>query len=108
MKTIEGQQERGFRGAAYQYIRASDRLPVRTQGDSLALVKLFNPCGVGSWYLAEYDPEEREAFGLCDIQEAELGYVSMAELVSYRGAYGLPIERDLHWTPRPLSQCPGS
>src|SRR3972149_2845863 len=92
---------------AYRYIRASDKLPVRNEcrNDPTAWVKLFNPAGIGTWYLAEYDPATRTAYGLCVLQEAELGYVSMQEMVAFRGRFGLPIERDLHWQPRPLSEC---
>ena len=73
---------------AYRYIRASDKLPVRNEcrNDPTAWVKLFNPAGIGTWYLAEYDPATRTAYGLCVLQEAELGYVSMQELVAFRGA----------------------
>ena len=93
---------------AYRYIRKSDKLPaLRDDGKSasLARVKLFNPTGAGTWYISEYDPETRMAYGYADIQEGEYGYISMAELVDFRGQFGLPIERDLHWSPRPLSEC---
>lgn len=73
--------------------------------DPIAQVKLFNPTGAGTWYLTEYDPETKIAFGLCVIHEAELGNVSIEELEGFRGRFGLGIERDLHWTPRPLSEC---
>lgn len=86
---------------AYRYIRASDHVP--KEGGTVALIKLFNPTGVGTWYIAEYDPETRIAYGLAHIHEAELGSFSMAELVEYRGRFGLPIERDLSWKPCPLS-----
>ena len=87
---------------AYRYIRASDHVP--TENGTIAIIKLFNPTGVGTWYIAEYDPITRTAFGLAHIQEAELGYFSMKELVDYRGRFGLPIERDLGWKPRPLTE----
>jgi hypothetical protein len=102
---------------AYRYIRASDKLPRLDtdtpddaaddfyRQDPIVRVKLFNPTGAGTWYLAAYDPETRTAFGAADIHEHELGYIDMAELVAFRGRFGLPIERDLHWTPRPLSEC---
>lgn len=73
--------------------------------DPIAQVKFFNPTGAGTWYLTEYDPEEKLGFGLCVIQEAELGYVSIEELEQFRGRFGLGIERDIHWKPRPLSEC---
>jgi len=59
-----------------------------------AVVKLFNPAGIGTWYLSELDPERNVAFGLCCLHENELGYVSIDELQEFRGALGLGIERD--------------
>ena len=67
-----------------------------------AVVKLFNPTGAGTWYLSELDPETNVAYGLCEIFEKELGYVSIDELSSYKGAFGLGIERDKYWTPKKL------
>ncbi len=81
------------------------RLAENDDGDGLARIKLFNPNGAGTWYLSEYEPETRRAFGVAVIQEREAGYIDMAELVAFRGRYGLPIERDLYWTPRPLEEC---
>src|SRR3990167_2539185 len=87
---------------AYRYIRASDHVP--TKEGTVVLIKLFNPTGAGTWYIAEYDPETRTAYGLADITDAELGYFSMKELVNFRGRFGLPLERDLLWKPCPLSE----
>jgi len=61
-------------------------------------IKLFNPCGSQTWYLTEYDPEQRLAFGYtAGVDFPELGYVSIEELESVRLPFGLKIERDLHW-----------
>jgi hypothetical protein len=76
-------------------------------GDPLVLVKLFDPCSRWTWYLIECDPIDGVAFGFvvsglgddCD----ELGYVSIDELEDVRNRLGLPLERDLHWTPVKLS-----
>ena len=98
----------------YRYVRESDHIPtlfgIDAIRDPVAHVKLFNPSGSGSWYIAAYDPESRIAWGMADIWvgEFELGEFDMQELSDYRGPYGLPLERDLHWTPRPLSSCAGS
>ena len=74
--------------------------------DAVAYVKFFNPSGAGVWYASEFNGEDT-FFGLCDhgVGEPELGYFSLAEMQSVRGPYGLGIERDLHWTPRPLRDC---
>lgn len=94
---------------AYRYIRASDEVPpigtTAEERDPLARVKLFDPTGSWTWFVVEYDPETRTAFGLVDGFEREAGSFSLAELVEFRGALGLPIERDIHWTPRRLSEC---
>ena len=63
-----------------------------------AVLKLFNPVGVGTWYLSELDPETNVAFGLCEIHEKELGYVSLDELSEYKGPLGLGIERDKYFS----------
>ena len=70
-----------------------------------AEVKLFNPTGVGTWYISELDPETNVAFGLCHLFEYELGYVSLDELSEFKGKLGLGIERDLHFTPKILEEC---
>ena len=70
-----------------------------------AVVKLFNPTGVGTWYLSELDPESNVAFGLCQIHEYELGYVSLDELSEFKGQFGLGIERDKSFKPKPLDLC---
>ncbi len=92
---------------AYRYIRASDKLPIEApdDGTAKAMVKLFDPTGSWTWYIASYDPETRTAFGLVDGFEKEYGYISMEELVAIRGRFGLPIERDLNWKPRLLADC---
>ena len=59
-----------------------------------AVVKFFNPTGIGTWFLSEYDPENKVFFGLCCLHEKELGYVSIDELKEFRGQLGLGIERD--------------
>jgi hypothetical protein len=91
---------------AYRYIRESDHLPGldTEEAEPIARVKLFDPTGSWTWYIAAYDPKTRRAFGLVDGFEKELGYIDMEELVKHRGRSGLPIERDLYWTPKPLRE----
>ena len=93
----------------YRYIRTADKLPALGSGARVARVKLFDPCSGWTWYLAEYDPETRQAYGVVVGNETERGYFDMGELVSHRSnGFGLPIERDLHWTPCPLSEIAGA
>jgi Protein of unknown function (DUF2958) len=69
----------------------------KAPGEIPVVLKLFNPCGAGTWYITEGNLESGELFGLCCIHEAELGYVDLNELQALRLPYGLSIERDLHW-----------
>ena len=114
MVTLErtNRVERAFNKPAYHYIRESDHLPTveasAATRDPLALVKIFDPTGSWTWYIAAYDPDSHQAYGLVNGFEAEFGYIDMGELVRIRGQFGLPLERDLHWKPRRLSECASS
>jgi len=105
--------------------------PPRSQDnvkDPLVVAKLFDVAGSATWWLTEYDPEERIAFGYvtgmaCD----EWGYASIDELAdlwmsfvrdsrrnllrvetTQRGI-GIPrIELDRHFVPRPFSEVKAS
>jgi len=72
------------------------------------VVKLFTPDSNATWLLTEVDPYDPDiAFGLCDLGMGfpELGSVRLSELESLLGVLGLPIERDLHFSPaKTLSQ----
>lgn len=68
--------------------------------DHWPVVKLFMPDGGATWLLSEIRPDDHDiAFGLCDLGLGfpELGYVSLSEIASVRGALGLPVERDIHF-----------
>ena len=72
--------------------------------DPIVVAKFFNPTGAGTWYATEYYPDERLFFGYAVIQVGEWGYFSLDELESYRGRFGLGIERDLYWDETPASE----
>lgn len=75
--------------------------------DPLVIAKFFNPCGAGTWYATEYDPESREFFGFVSIfgdWNDEWGSFSLTELESYRGKFGLGIERDLCFGEQRISE----
>ena len=69
-----------------------------------AEVKLFNPCGIGTWYLSELNPDTNVAFGLCELHEKELGFVSIDELKEIELPFFLKIERDLYYQPTHFSE----
>lgn len=75
--------------------------------EKIVIAKFFNPVGAGTWYATEYDPEERMFFGYVSFfgdHNDEWGSFSLDELESYRGPFGLGIERDRYWTKRPFSE----
>lgn len=89
-------------------IRATDGVP-----DALALVKFFAPGSNWTWFASEAGPVfddgvlvDVEMFGLVIGAEVEFGYFSLCELGLFRGRVSryLPVERDLHWRPRPLAE----
>jgi len=71
--------------------------------DPLPVVKLFTPDAHATWLLTELDPDDGDtAFGLCDLGMGmpELGCVRLSDLEGIRGPLNLPVERDLHFTPK--------
>ena len=74
--------------------------------DPMVRAKFFTPWAGATWLVTEYNPETRIIFGwatLGDPECAELGYTSLDELESLIGPFGLKVERDIHFTPKPLS-----
>ena len=74
----------------------------------IVLVKFFTPDAGWTWYAvsAAIDPktDDVQFFGLVKGLDTELGYFWLSELKSVRGLLGLPVERDLYWRPKPLSE----
>lgn len=68
---------------------------------AVAPVKFFTPAGGWTWYATEFDGKDI-FFGLVAGLDLELGYFSLSELEGIRAPFGLPIERDLYFTPTPL------
>ena len=65
--------------------------------DPQIVVKFFDPTGSWTWYATEYDQDTKTFFGLVHGHEKELGYFSLEELESVKGAFGLGIERDRYF-----------
>ena len=72
-------------------------------GDLEPVVKVFNPCGTGTWLITEIVPDTDGdlLFGLADLGYPELGYMSLSALESVRThPFGLPLERDRWFKPK--------
>jgi len=74
--------------------------------DPTVHVKYFTPDSAWTWYATEGQPDEDDFrfFGYVIGLEREWGYFMLSELEAARGPLGLPIERDLHFQPAPLSE----
>ena len=71
----------------------------RKEMDRVPVAKFFNPVGSATWLMSEYDPETKQAFGLCDLGfgTPELGRFSVAELEQVELPFGCKIERDIYF-----------
>lgn len=73
------------------------------ESDPMVICKFFYPDFNWTWYAIEFDGKDL-FFGLVDGDEEELGYFRLSELLSNRGKFGMPIERDLYFKPCRLSE----
>ena len=77
-----------------------ERKKVLGGAKSCAVVKFFNPTGAATWFCSEFDEKTGEFFGYANLGDdtcAELGYISLQELESFKGLMGLGIERDIYF-----------
>ena len=70
--------------------------------NALAYVNLFTPDSNFTWFITEYDADEKMCFGLIDGFEKELGYFSLNDLEQIKGSMGLKVERDISFQPTKL------
>ena len=79
------------------------KLPRQPKGkDPMVLVHYFNARGAGDWYGISWNKKDRIMFGYVSIfkdHNDELGDFALWELEQELG-----IERDLYFTPKPLSE----
>ena len=71
------------------------------------IVKFFNPCGAGTWYVLEAEKQEDGDwlfYGYVDLLEKEFGYFTLSQLEEARLPFGLKIERDLYFKNRMLKE----
>ena len=74
------------------------------ENDPLCQLKLFTPDAQRTWYIIEMDEHQELCFGYVIGLENELGYFTMHDLGSVRGALNLAVECDMSFTPTRLSQ----
>jgi len=79
--------------------------------DPVCNLKFFTPDAGWTWHIVEGSEQEdgdwlffsKVISPMCP--DGELGYVLLSQLKQVRGGLGLPVERDLWWEAKPLSQC---
>jgi Protein of unknown function (DUF2958) len=71
----------------------------KAETDHVPVVKLFDPCGAATWLVTELMADGNTLFELADLGfgHPELGSLSLLELESIKGVFGLGIERDIHF-----------
>ena len=81
--------------AQAQYLSGSDM-------EQMVVARFFDPQGGWTWFLMNQDPEDPDyLWGIVDGFEVEVGSFSLSELQSFKGSFGIGIERDLYFTPLP-------
>jgi len=73
------------------------------EDDPLVICKFFTPDSNWTWYASEFDGDDLFSGWVVGFEQ-ELGYFRLSELRTARGPCGLPIERDIHFSPLRLSQ----
>lgn len=67
-------------------------------------IKLFTPDAQWTWYIIEISIDENLCYGYVQGLDNELGYFNLDEIKQVKGPLGLKVERDLSFTPKPLSE----
>ena len=68
----------------------------------VVVAKIFDPMSQWTWYLLNQDPEDPDyLWAIVRGFEVEIGSVGKKELETYKGKFGLPLERDLYFRQRP-------
>lgn len=98
-----GEEKQYFRDMVVTLKKLISTMP-KTMGqdgkgdNAIAYLHYFH--GGFDWYITEKDSADPQyqAFGLAHLFEAELGYISIVELVESG------VELDLHWTPKTIGE----
>ena len=90
--------------------KLASKYPLQSQDgkglDARIIVKFFDPTGSWTWYATEYNPEDKTFYGYVSGFENELGYFTLEELQSVKGAFGLGIERDMYFNNKKVKDIP--
>ncbi len=110
---VYSQSDGRFTGPAYDYIRASDALPnydgIAETDDPLCKVKLFLPGSRFTYYVCAVTDYDKtlvlSGFCMSPLDPDYDGFedASLEEIATTR-VIGLPLERDLHFTPMRVSE----
>jgi len=103
----KGEEKEGFQKMMVDLISKIEAMPKTYETDgqgekATAHLHYFN--GGSDWYITEKDQEneQQQAFGLAclngDIENAEIGYISIQELIENN------VELDLYWTPKTIEE----
>lgn len=101
---MRGEEGQWFRDKVTELVALFGSMPKTYEQEKLgdqAIVYLHYFSPSGDWWITERDKEaiQHQAFGLADMGEAELGYISLVELCQSNA-----VELDLHWTPITLAE----
>lgn len=79
---------------------AQQQYPLGSDMDQMIVAKFFDPQGSWTWYLMNQDPDDPDyLWGIVRGFEVEMGSFSLSELQTFKGKFGLGIERDLYFIP---------
>jgi hypothetical protein len=90
-------------GSPFDYVPTWMKVPNihPTNGNPIAVIKLFHPASGWEWYITEVDRRTHEAFGLVVGDVVEMGYFSLLEIAQIGP---IRVERDLYFHPTPLEE----
>ena len=79
---------------------ADENIPL---GEKICYVRFFHPFSSWKWFATEFDPATGIFFGWVDGSFPEWGNFSLEEMQGVK-VRGLGIERDMHFTPKPMKE----
>jgi len=85
--------------------KARKQYPRGPDMEQNVVAKFFDPCGKWTWYLMNQDPKDTNyLWGIVKGDAIETGSFALKDLTSYKGRWGLGIERDRYFRPQPAKE----